>query len=109
MKKKVLIVSAILITLGATMPACAADLSARRYTKAPAVAAPIYNWTGFYIGGHIGRAFNRDNSLPGHQSPTKEQLLAGAEIRRDSAITPDPVLEHSYDAPARANKHTHGI
>ena len=47
--KKVLIVSAILITLGATMPVCAADLSARRYTKALAVAAPIYNWTGFYI------------------------------------------------------------
>jgi outer membrane immunogenic protein len=39
------------------MPALAADLSARRYNKAPAVAAPIYNWTGFYIGGHSGNAF----------------------------------------------------
>jgi outer membrane immunogenic protein len=57
MKKKVLIVSAIVITLGVAMPALAADLSARRYTKAPAVAAPIYNWTGFYIGGHSGNAF----------------------------------------------------
>ncbi len=32
----------------------AADLPARTYTKAPAYVAPVYNWTGFYIGGHIG-------------------------------------------------------
>jgi opacity protein-like surface antigen/outer membrane receptor protein involved in Fe transport len=26
------------------------------YTKAPAIAAPIYNWTGPYVGGHFGGA-----------------------------------------------------
>ena len=31
----------------------AADLAARPYTKAPAL-TPVYNWTGFYIGGHVG-------------------------------------------------------
>jgi len=46
----------------------AADLPPRPYTKAPPpVTAPaiVYNWTGFYIGGHLGGAFSGDNSLQG--------------------------------------------
>jgi outer membrane immunogenic protein len=36
-------------------PAFAADLPARTYTKAPPpMLAPIYDWTGFYIGGNAG-------------------------------------------------------
>jgi outer membrane immunogenic protein len=36
-------------------PASAADLAARPYTKAPPpVLAPIYDWTGFYIGANGG-------------------------------------------------------
>ncbi|MDB5617147.1 outer membrane beta-barrel protein [Tardiphaga sp.] len=56
-----------LIALGAAVPALAADMAPRTYTKAPAyVAAPIYNWTGFYIGGHVGGAFRgNDNNLLG--------------------------------------------
>jgi outer membrane immunogenic protein len=34
--------------------ALAADLPARTYTKAPVYVEPVYNWTGFYIGGNIG-------------------------------------------------------
>lgn len=52
----------------ASSSAIAADLAARPYTKAPAYApAPIYNWTGFYIGGHVGGAFrgNDANALGG--------------------------------------------
>jgi outer membrane immunogenic protein len=36
------------------VPVLAADLPARTYTKAPAMVAAAYNWTGFYIGGHVG-------------------------------------------------------
>lgn len=46
----------------------AADLPPRPYTKAPPpVTAPaiVYNWTGFYIGGHLGGTFSGDNSLQG--------------------------------------------
>ena len=39
--------------------ASAADMAAR-YTKAPLV-APIYNWTGFYIGLNAGGAWNESN------------------------------------------------
>src|SRR5262249_51542396 len=42
-------------------PASAADLAARPYTKAPPpVVAPIYDWTGFYIGGNGGWAQSRN-------------------------------------------------
>jgi outer membrane immunogenic protein len=92
MEKKVLIVSAILITLGATMPVCAADLSARRYTKAPAVAAPIYNWTGFYIGGHIGGAFNGDSGFAGTNSGSNGQFLGGVQIGGDYQFAPNWVV-----------------
>jgi outer membrane immunogenic protein len=46
--KKVLLITASLIALGA--PAMAADLAARPYTKAPPMIAAIYDWSGFYIG-----------------------------------------------------------
>ena len=36
----------------------AADLAARPYTKAPACAAPVYNWTGLYVGGFAGGVFD---------------------------------------------------
>jgi outer membrane immunogenic protein len=40
----------------------AADLAARPYTKAPVIAAPIYDWTGFYIGGNIGYSWGRSDN-----------------------------------------------
>src|ERR1700674_1712393 len=66
MNKLHLAATAALIALGAPAPALAADLGARPYSRAPAYAAPIYNWTGFYIGGHLGGAFAGNNSLTGN-------------------------------------------
>ena len=38
-----------------SFPAAAADLGARPIGRAPVMApVPIYNWSGFYIGGHVG-------------------------------------------------------
>jgi outer membrane immunogenic protein len=56
MKKNFLLVTASLIALGAAAPAVAADLAARPYTKAPAMVAAIYDWSGFYIGINGGGA-----------------------------------------------------
>jgi outer membrane immunogenic protein len=63
--KKLLLGTVAVIALAA--PAFAADLPARPYAKAPAYTAPqvVYNWTGFYVGGHIGGAFGGNNSLEG--------------------------------------------
>lgn len=59
--KKVLLTATGLIALGMA-PAFAADLPARAYTKAPAIA--INNWTGFYIGAMGGYA-QEDSSTIG--------------------------------------------
>jgi outer membrane immunogenic protein len=45
------------LALVAASPAFAADMPAPAYTKAPAYVAPIFNWTGFYVGGHAGGAW----------------------------------------------------
>ena len=50
---------------GAAAPALGADLGARPIQAPPAYAAPIYNWTGFYVGGHVGGAFSSDNNFNG--------------------------------------------
>jgi outer membrane immunogenic protein len=42
-----------------TTSAFAADLAARPYTKAPVYVEPVYNWTGFYIGGNVGYSWGR--------------------------------------------------
>ncbi|MCK1720204.1 outer membrane beta-barrel protein [Bradyrhizobium sp. 141] len=50
MKKNLLLAAVSLVALSATAPALAADLAARPYTKAPAMVAAVYDWSGFYIG-----------------------------------------------------------
>ena len=71
--KKLLPVAAALSALLGTVaaPAFAADIPPRTYTKAPPPYSPpavIYNWTGFYIGGHLGGAFADSNSLIGNDA-----------------------------------------
>ncbi|MGB6255542.1 MAG: outer membrane beta-barrel protein [Bradyrhizobium sp.] len=54
--KKFLLATVALGALGMTAPASAADM-APRYTKAPPpMVAPIYDWSGFYIGANGGWA-----------------------------------------------------
>ncbi|EJN15335.1 opacity protein [Bradyrhizobium sp. YR681] len=59
MKKNLLLAAVSLVALGAAAPALAADLAARPYTKAPAMVATIYDWSGFYIGINGGGASAR--------------------------------------------------
>jgi outer membrane immunogenic protein len=65
MKKLLFGVAAVISLAG---PVMAADIPARTYTKAPVYTPPqaIYNWTGFYVGGHIGGAWAGDNGLSGN-------------------------------------------
>lgn len=58
---KLLLVAVGVMTAGLSVPASAADLAARPYTKAPmAPVAAIYDWSGFYVGlnGGGGSAHN---------------------------------------------------
>jgi outer membrane immunogenic protein len=55
MMQRLLLATAAVCALGIGS-ASAADLAARPYTKAPAVpfVSPVYDWSGFYFGGHVG-------------------------------------------------------
>jgi outer membrane immunogenic protein len=87
--KKLLLGTVALVALGATVPALAADLAARPYTKAPpAYAQPLYNWTGFYIGGHVGGAFGGNESLTGDDG----RFLGGVQGGADYQFAPNWVL-----------------
>jgi outer membrane immunogenic protein len=60
--KKILLTTTALIVLGIA-PAAAADLAARPYTKAPAAAIAINNWTGFYLGAMGGYAQENSDGI----------------------------------------------
>ena len=92
--KKFLLATVALVALGATVPALAADLPARNYTKAPAYVAPLYNWTGFYIGGHIGAAFSSDSNFGGLTTGNNDnsRFLGGLQAGADYQFAPNWVV-----------------
>ena len=84
MKKILLGVAALAAFAG---PAFAADMPARTYSKAPAYTAPavVYNWTGFYIGGHVGGGFAGDNALQSSDA----RFLGGVQGGFDYQFAPN--------------------
>src|SRR5260370_17715835 len=56
--RKFLLSTVGLIALGAAAPASAADMAVK--APPPPVVAPIYNWTGFYIGANGGWGQSRN-------------------------------------------------
>ena len=60
MKKILLGAAGLVAALSIAAPASAADLPARVYTKAPAMIAAIYDWSGLYIGINGGGGSARD-------------------------------------------------
>ena len=106
--KKFLLGTAALIALGATAPAMAADMAARPYTKAPAyVASPIYNWTGFYIGGHVGGAFAGNNNFGDNDG----RFMGGGQIGYDYQFSPNWVLglEANYSFLDTGSNNNNGV
>jgi outer membrane immunogenic protein len=87
--KKTLIGAAALVAFAGQ--AFAADMPARPYAKAPAYTAPaiVYNWTGFYIGGHVGGAFGGDSN--GLQS-NDARFLGGVQVGADYQFAPNWVV-----------------
>ncbi|WJR75123.1 outer membrane beta-barrel protein [Bradyrhizobium sp. NP1] len=95
MKKK-LMLSAIAVMAFAGN-AMAADLAARPYTKAPPpVVAPIYNWTGFYIGVNGGGGWGDSRwqfaAAPFNTNHNTSGGMAGGQIGYNWQVTPSWVL-----------------
>jgi outer membrane immunogenic protein len=58
MKRAITLGLGALALTGLTLPSAAADLGARPIGKAPIMApAPVFSWTGCYVGGFVGGAF----------------------------------------------------
>ncbi|NVN88701.1 MAG: porin family protein [Rhodopseudomonas sp.] len=79
--KKLLFGVAAVFALAA--PAAAADLGPRTTAKAPAYSAPelVYNWTGFYIGGHLGGAFAGDSNIESNSGRFLGGVQGGADFQ----------------------------
>ena len=86
--KKIIIGSAVFWVLAG--PAMAADMPPRPYARPPAYTAPalVYNWTGFYIGGHLGGAFAGDNILQSSDA----RFLGGVQAGFDYQFAPNWVV-----------------
>jgi outer membrane immunogenic protein len=89
--KRILLSSVCLVVLSMSTQVSAADLAAKPYTKAPAL-APIYNWTGFYVGGHIGGSIHSGLSSPGVGDSSEGRFLGGAQIGADYQFAPNLVV-----------------
>jgi outer membrane immunogenic protein len=88
MKRLVVCLVAIVALIGT--PALAADLNKPGYNAPPPpLAVPVYNWTGFYVGGNVGGAWSTTdwtffNGFPGGNFEAFNQdassWIAGAQV-----------------------------
>src|SRR5258705_13472225 len=91
--KKILAALVAFAALTAAAPALGADLGARPYYNPPVYAAPLYNWTGFYLGGHLGGAFSGSNDFNGAVlSDSSARLLGGVQAGLDWQFAQNWVL-----------------
>ncbi|WP_024516740.1 outer membrane beta-barrel protein [Bradyrhizobium sp. Tv2a-2] len=91
--KKILLAAVALASIAAAAPALAADLggSPSYYQKGPMYPSPIYNWTGFYIGGHVGGAFSSDNNFSGLSTGNNSngRFMGGVQAGYDYQFSPN--------------------
>ena len=84
MKKSKLIATLAFTAALGTGAASAADLAARPYTKAPYI-DPVYNWAGFYVGGHVGGAWTNEQWINIANTTVFGDLSPGHHFLRSSA------------------------
>lgn len=83
MRRLLLVSTAVLATVGS---AAAADLPARYPVKAPPVVAPVFTWTGFYIGGFVGGAWTDGDVSAYDRSPIPFVANRGWGYSNDSSF-----------------------
>jgi outer membrane immunogenic protein len=105
--KKILLGAVGLMALSLSAPATAADLAARPYVKAPPPPAPIYTWTGFYIGANLGGGWalndysgfstGTSGGVPFPPTPFGSVSTGGIETRNLSGVLGGGQLGFNYE------------
>ena len=102
-----------LAAISLAAPACAADLPAREYRPPPVAApVPVYDWSGFYIGGNIGGAWdsststNRalDGTFVSSGSGNNSGVIGGGQIGYNFMASPNFLLGLEADIEATSLK-----
>src|SRR5438105_8386587 len=78
--KVLLIGSAAIVALAAAGSAGAADIPSPAFKAPPAVIAPAYNWTGFYVGVHAGAIWLRSTDTITAANGAPAGLIADGRI-----------------------------
>jgi outer membrane immunogenic protein len=98
MRNKLIAAFACTSALVSTGAASAADLGAR-YTKAPAYAEPLFNWTGFYVGGHVGGAWTNEQFINTGNGAPFADLSPGQGFRqRNSGVMGGAQIGYNWQA-----------
>jgi len=71
-------------TLAGMAAASAADMAPRMYSKAPAPAAIVYEWTGVYIGGNVGYSWGRSGNTETISNSVTGATVLAATSRNDA-------------------------
>jgi len=99
MRNKLIAAFACTTALVSTGAASAADLGARPYTKAPAYMESMFNWTGFYVGGHIGGAWTNEQFTNNGTGAPFGDLTPGQGYRqRNSGILGGAQIGYNWQA-----------
>ena len=94
-----LITALIATTALGTCAASAADLAARPYAKAPVFVQSVYNWGGFYVGGHVGGAWSNEQWVNTANTTAFGDLVPGQGFRqRNSGVFGGGQMGYNWQA-----------
>jgi outer membrane immunogenic protein len=108
--KKLLLTSVMFVALIA--PAAAADLARPVYARPVAVAVPVYTWTGFYIGGNVGGAWENTEtnystvSTPAPNPPGFQDVFGqGGPLNVGGLPAVDSAIAQGFIPTSLGNRH----
>ena len=110
----IMFVSALAATSATAIPALAADLAPRAYSKAPPVATPVYDWSGFYVGANVGGAWDNgsstnralDGTFVSAGTASNSGVIGGGQIGYNFMIAPNFLLGLGADVDGTSLKGT---
>lgn len=100
------LLAATAIGVVASQGASAADLMPRKAPLPVVVPPPVYNWTGFYIGGHVGAGFAREawsnnnfNGFTCAEGDCFNGASGGAGSHNAIGVLGGPTIGYNWQAP----------